>query len=155
VGAGAGGIAMAIRLLEAGFDRITIFEKSDGFGGTWRDNTYPGCACDAPSHLYSFSFAPNPNWTRKYATQPEILAYMERVACDHGLDRLTRFGVEIVEIRRDEAQGDWQLTLADGSTERFDVVVAAMGQLNRPAWPVIDGLDFGITDTISRASGSG
>ena len=146
IGAGAGGIAMAIRLRQAGFSDVTIFEKSDGFGGTWRDNTYPGCACDAPSHLYSFSFAPNPDWSRKFAAQPEILAYMERVARDNGLGPLARFGVEVTSIRRDDDRDDWELTLGDGTLERYDVVVAAMGQLNRPAWPTIEGLDgFGGT----------
>jgi cyclohexanone monooxygenase len=77
LGAGAGGIAMGIKLRRAGYD-FTIYEKSDGVGGTWRDNAYPGAACDVPSHLYSFSFELNPWWSRTYATQPEILAYLER-----------------------------------------------------------------------------
>jgi cation diffusion facilitator CzcD-associated flavoprotein CzcO len=143
LGAGAGGIAMAIRLLELEIDDITILEKSDGFGGTWRDNTYPGCACDAPSHLYSFSFAPNPDWSRKFAPQPEILDYMERVAAEHDLGRFTRFGVEVAEARYLEDAMEWQLRTTDGDTMRCDVIVAAMGQLNRPATPEIPGLvDF-------------
>src|SRR6476619_6498077 len=130
VGSGFSGLAMAQRLQEAGREDFVVLERAGDVGGTWRDNTYPGCACDAPSHLYSFSFAPNPDWTRKYATQPEILAYMESVARSSGLDRVARFGVEVAQIRRDEARADWELTLGDGTVERFDVVIAAMGQLN-------------------------
>jgi cation diffusion facilitator CzcD-associated flavoprotein CzcO len=140
LGAGAGGIAMAVRLRELGIDDVTILEKSDGFGGTWRDNTYPGCACDAPSHLYSFSFAPNPDWSRKFATQPEILDYLEAVAADHELGRCARFGVEVAEARYLEDSLEWQITTTDGEALRCDVLVAAMGQLNRPATPDIPGL---------------
>jgi cation diffusion facilitator CzcD-associated flavoprotein CzcO len=140
LGAGAGGIAMAVELQQLGVTDLVILEKADGFGGTWRDNTYPGCACDAPSHLYSFSFAPNPGWTRKFAEQPEILDYMERVALDHGLDRCARFGVEVAEARFDEAASEWVVRCTDGAELRCDVLVAAMGQLNRPAVPEIPGL---------------
>ena len=86
IGAGPGGIAMGIQLAAAGYD-FTIFDRADGFGGTWRNNTYPGAACDVPSHFYSFSFALNPRWSKTFAQQPEILAYLERVAADHGLMR--------------------------------------------------------------------
>lgn len=79
IGAGAGGIEMAIQLADGGYD-FTIFDRADGFGGTWRHNTFPGAACDVPSHLYSYSFAPNPRWSKTYASQPEILAYLEKVA---------------------------------------------------------------------------
>ena len=90
IGAGPGGIAMGIQLAAAGYD-FTIFDRADGFGGTWRNNTYPGAACDVPSHLYSYSFALNPRWSKTFAKQPEILAYLERVAADHGLaDHLRR-----------------------------------------------------------------
>ena len=84
IGAGPGGIAMGIQLAQGDYD-FTIFERGDGFGGTWRNNTYPGAACDVPSHFYSFSFALNPYWSKTYANQPEILAYLERVAHDHRL----------------------------------------------------------------------
>ncbi len=94
VGAGISGIAAAIKLREAGVDDVVILEKAETYGGTWRANTYPGCACDVPSNLYSFSFAPNSDWSRVYGTQPEILAYVDGVARDHGLEEITRFGVE-------------------------------------------------------------
>src|SRR5207342_3888266 len=84
VGAGIGGLALALGLREDGIEDFVILERSDGIGGTWRHNTYPGAACDVPSHLYSFSFAPNPNWTKVYADQPEILEYLERCAADGG-----------------------------------------------------------------------
>ena len=85
VGAGPGGICMAIRLKDAGFDSFEILEKSGGVGGTWNHNRYPGCACDIPSHLYSFSFELKPDWTRPYASQPEILAYLEHCAAKYGI----------------------------------------------------------------------
>ena len=94
IGAGAGGIAMGAKLKRAGYD-FTIYEKSDGVGGTWRYNTYPGAACDVPSHLYSFSFELNPWWSRTYATQPEILAYLERCTDQFGLRPHLRTGVGI------------------------------------------------------------
>ena len=84
IGAGPGGIAMGLQLREGGYD-FTIFERGDGFGGTWRNNTYPGAACDVPSHLYSYSFALNPRWSKTFANQPEILEYLEGVAADHDL----------------------------------------------------------------------
>ena len=102
LGAGAGGIAMGIRLKRAGYD-FTIYEKSDGVGGTWRDNTYPGAACDVPSHLYSFSFELNPWWSRTYATQPEILAYLERCTDQYGVRPHLRTGAAITEARWDDA----------------------------------------------------
>ena len=89
IGAGPGGIAMGIQLAAAGYD-FTIFDRADGFGGTWRNNTYPGAACDVPSHFYSYSFALNPRWSKTFAQQPEILAYLEKVAADHGLANASR-----------------------------------------------------------------
>ena len=84
IGAGVGGIGLAVKLRDAGFGEFVILERSSDLGGTWRDNTYPGCACDVPSHLYSYSFAQNPDWSRTYGKQPEILAYLHSVAQDHG-----------------------------------------------------------------------
>src|ERR1700743_2618193 len=97
IGAGPGGIAMGIQLTQGGYD-FTIFERGDGFGGTWRNNTYPGAACDVPSHFYSFSFAFKPSWARTYANQPEILAYLERVASDHGLGRHLKAGTAVTSL---------------------------------------------------------
>ena len=85
IGAGFAGIGLAIRLRQAGYRDLVLYEKAAHLGGTWRDNVYPGCACDVPAHLYSFSFAPNPHWSRKYAPQPEIAAYLERCVDDFGI----------------------------------------------------------------------
>src|SRR5687768_3117675 len=104
VGAGISGIAAAIKLREAGLtapDDVVVLEKADTYGGTWRANNYPGCACDVPSGLYSYSFAPNSDWSRVYGTQPEILAYVDRVAREHGLEEITRFGVELTGAQWD------------------------------------------------------
>src|SRR3954462_13575217 len=108
LGGGAGGIVMGIRLNRAGYD-FTIYEKSDGVGGTWRDNTYPGAARDLPSHLYSFSFGPNPWWSRTYATQPAILAYHERCTDRYGVRPHVRTGPAITTARWDDAEQHWQL----------------------------------------------
>ncbi len=140
LGAGAGGIAMGVALRRAGFD-FTIYEKSDGVGGTWRDNTYPGAACDVPSHLYSYSFAPNPGWSRTYATQPEILAYLERVADDFALRPHVRTNTAISAAEWDDATQTWQLRAASGETFTADVLVSALGMLNVPFIPEIPGLE--------------
>ncbi|HWA66652.1 MAG TPA: NAD(P)/FAD-dependent oxidoreductase [Mycobacteriales bacterium] len=140
LGAGAGGLAMGVALRRAGFD-FTIFERSDGVGGTWRDNTYPGAACDVPSHLYSFSFAPNPKWSRTYASQPEILAYLEEVADRFGLRAHLRTGVTIERARWNDDDQQWELTTDRGEIHRADVLVSALGMLNVPSLPDVPGLD--------------
>jgi len=141
IGAGMSGICAAIRLRQAGFDDIRILEKSDGFGGTWRDNVYPGCACDVPSHLYSFSFALNPDWSRRYPPQREILDYFERVARDHGLQDILQTGAEVAAARWDADGACWTVTLADGQVMRARTLIAATGQLNRPQAPDFPGRD--------------
>lgn len=141
LGAGFGGMGMAIQLQEAGIHSFTIYEKSDGVGGTWRDNTYPGAACDAPSHLYSFSFAPNPDWSRQFAPQAEILEYLERCADDRGLRSHLRLHTAIASARFDEVEGRWHLRSTDGDEFTADVVVSGLGQLNRPSIPDLPGLD--------------
>ncbi|KAA1425799.1 flavin-containing monooxygenase [Nocardioides antri] len=143
IGAGISGIAAAIKLREAGLtgtDDVVILEKAETYGGTWRANTYPGCACDVPSGLYSFSFAPNSDWSRVYGTQPEILAYVDRVARDHGLEEVTRFGVEVLGASWDGEQ--WRVETTHGElTARF--LVAAAGPWNEPKIPDLPGLaDF-------------
>ena len=138
VGAGFGGLGAAIKLSEAGFDDWTILERAGDLGGTWRDNTYPGCACDIPAPLYSFSFAPNPAWTRMYSSQPEIWAYLRRLADEHGLRARIRFGADVVEARWKDG---WRLRLADGREERFDAVICAVGFLNQPNVPRLPGLE--------------
>ena len=151
LGAGAGGLCMAIRLKAAGIDTFTVYEKSDGVGGTWRDNTYPGAACDVPSHLYSFSFASKADWTRKFAEQPEILGYFESLVERFDLGPHLRFGTEVTEAHYDDATGTWTLRTAGAEGEpdgtvTADVVVSGLGQLNRPYVPDIPGLDtFGGT----------
>jgi cation diffusion facilitator CzcD-associated flavoprotein CzcO len=139
LGAGAGGIAMGVALKRAGYD-FTIYEKSDGVGGTWRDNTYPGAACDVPSHLYSYSFAPNPGWTRTFATQPEILAYLEDCAERFGLLPHIRTNTAISTAEWDDAEQHWTLTSASGEEFIADALVSGLGMLNVPFVPDIPGL---------------
>ncbi len=138
IGAGAGGIAMGIQLADGGYD-FTIFDRADGFGGTWRHNTFPGAACDVPSHLYSYSFAPNPRWSKTYANQPEILAYLERVAAEHGLGAHLRPHSAITTVRWSDTKRRWTLTSDDGAEHDFDVVVSAVGMLDVPNIPAIPG----------------
>lgn len=139
IGAGVSGICAAIKLIEAGVEDVVIVEKADTFGGTWRANTYPGCACDVPSGLYSFSFAPNSEWSRLFATQPEILDYVDRVAREHGLAEHTRFGVTVEGSRFDDAAQLWRLETSEGPlSARF--VVSAAGPWNEPRLPEIPGL---------------
>ena len=111
LGAGAAGICMALQLLEQGITSFTIYEKAKGVGGTWRANTYPGAACDVPSHLYSFSFAPKVNWTRKFPEQPEILSYFESLVTDHNLAPHIEFNTEVTSATWDEALSLWRLEL--------------------------------------------
>ena len=140
IGAGFGGIGAGVALRRAGIGRFVILEAAQSVGGTWRDNTYPGCACDIPSHLYSFSFAPNPAWSRSYPTQPEIEAYLERTTGHFGLRPWIRFGAEVVEVRWLEAEGCWRVELADGSSLTAGAVISATGGLSRPAVPDMPGL---------------
>ena len=140
VGAGFGGLGMAVRLQQRGLRDFLVVEKGHDVGGTWRDNTYPGAACDVPSQLYSFSFALNPDWSRSFSPQPEIQAYLQGVARDAGvLDRF-RFGTAVEDARWDTASGHWEVTTSDG-TVTADVLVAASGGLSEPRMPEIEGLD--------------
>ncbi|HVI97612.1 MAG TPA: NAD(P)/FAD-dependent oxidoreductase [Sphingomonas sp.] len=141
IGAGMSGLLAAIRLKRHGVDGFVILEKSAGIGGTWRDNAYPGCACDVPSHLYSYSIAPNPRWSRMFAGQPEILAYFERQADARGLDAHLRLDTEVVRADFDEADNCWTVTAVDGRTWRAPVLIVATGQLNRINIPDIPGRD--------------
>jgi cation diffusion facilitator CzcD-associated flavoprotein CzcO/acetyl esterase/lipase len=141
IGAGFGGIGLGIRLKEMGIDSLTILEKGDRVGGVWRDNTYPGATCDVPSHLYSFSFEPNPGWTRRYSPQEEILGYLERCIDRYGLQPHLRFGTEVAHADFDEAKGKWRVTTTAGETIEVDVLVSACGQLSRPALTRIAGAD--------------
>jgi cation diffusion facilitator CzcD-associated flavoprotein CzcO len=140
IGAGFAGIGMGIRLLKAGIRSFTIFERAGEIGGTWRDNTYPGAACDVPSHVYSFSFEPYPGWSRVFAESHEIQDYLLRVVDKWKLRPHLRVSTEIVEARFDEARGSWTLTTAADETIRARVVVSAVGGLVNPAMPDIKGI---------------
>ncbi|WP_132991864.1 flavin-containing monooxygenase [Gordonia zhaorongruii] len=141
IGTGFGGLGMAATLKRAGFDDIVLFEKSDAVGGVWRDNEYPGAACDVPSHLYSYSFAPKADWTRRFAEQAEILEYLNECADTFDIRRHVRFGTEVLGAAYDDAAGEWELTLSTGDTHRAAVFIPATGQLSRPSYPSIPGLD--------------
>jgi cation diffusion facilitator CzcD-associated flavoprotein CzcO len=140
VGAGFGGIAVGIRLREAGLTDFVILERAGAVGGTWRDNTYPGCACDVPSHLYSYSFALNPGWSRSFSRQQEIWRYLEDVTDRYRVRGHIRFGAEVTQARWDEAAALWRLRTARGQLTATVVVVAA-GPLSEPSYPDIPGLE--------------
>jgi cation diffusion facilitator CzcD-associated flavoprotein CzcO len=133
------GILAAIKLEEAGFNDVTVYEKGERLGGTWRENTYPGIGCDVPSHLYCYSFAPNPDWSYLFSPGEEILAYLEAVAREHGVDRRVRLGEEVLTATFTD--GRWQLTTSLGAHDEADVVIAATGVLHHPRYPDIPGLD--------------
>jgi cation diffusion facilitator CzcD-associated flavoprotein CzcO len=140
VGAGFAGLAMAIKLDEAGEHDFLVIERGDDVGGTWRDNTYPGAACDVPSQLYSFSFARNPHWSRSFSPQPEIQAYIRRVAEESGvLDRF-RFRTDLEDASWDDDAHLWRIRTSTGSLTA-DVLVSAAGALSDPKLPDIDGID--------------
>jgi cation diffusion facilitator CzcD-associated flavoprotein CzcO len=139
IGAGMAGILSGIKLREQGEHDFTIYEKADRLGGTWRENTYPGVACDVPSHLYSYSFDLNPDWSHLFSPGDEIRGYFERVAHEHGVDQHIRFGDEVRSC--DFVDGRWHLVTAAGHTDVADIVIAATGVLHHPRYPDIDGLD--------------
>ncbi|HEV7523443.1 MAG TPA: NAD(P)/FAD-dependent oxidoreductase [Acidimicrobiia bacterium] len=141
IGAGPGGICMGIKLLEAGIDDFVIFERAPGVGGVWFHNTYPGAACDVQSALYSFSFALKRDWSRPYATQPEIRAYFEQVVETYGLMAHIRLSTKVDAARWDDRTAQWTLDTADGGSHVFDVVVGAVGMFNDLHVPAIPGLD--------------
>jgi cation diffusion facilitator CzcD-associated flavoprotein CzcO len=140
-GAGFGGIGLAVALKRAGIDSFTIYERAGDAGGVWRDNAYPGAACDVPSLLYSFSFAQDHDWTASFASQPEILAYLRRCVARFGLARHIRFNAEIAAASFDERAGAWHLETAEGERFDADVFISAVGLFNRPALPDIPGRD--------------
>lgn len=152
IGAGMAGILSAVQLRAHGFNDFVIFEKADRLGGTWRENTYPGVACDVPSHLYSYSFAPNPDWTHRFSPGAEIQGYLEDVAVDFDVVRSIRFGEEVQECTFGD--GQWLLTTDSGNREVADVIIAATGVLHHPRYPNIDGLDTfgGVTMHTARWS---
>lgn len=141
LGSGAAGIAMTVRLKQAGIGTVTVLEKAGSLGGTWRDNSYPGAGCDVPSHLYSFSFATKHDWSRKYAKQPEILAYLTDVAERFDVVRHLRFDTTVEAVERDDDREVWLVRLVSGETVEADVVISATGQLNAPIVPEIEGTE--------------
>jgi cation diffusion facilitator CzcD-associated flavoprotein CzcO len=144
VGAGFAGIGAAIRLAREGRHSFVLLERSDRVGGTWRDNTYPGAACDIPSHLYSFSFLPNPDWSGTFAAGDEIQAYLEGAVAGEGLATHTRLGTDVTDATWDEASGCWRLTLSSASgisTMTADAVLLACGRLSEPELPDVDGIE--------------
>ena len=141
VGTGFAGLGMAIRLKQAGIEDFTLLEQAAEIGGTWRDNHYPGAACDVQSHLYSFSFAPNPGWTREFAPQGEILAYLLQTADRYGIRPHIRFNTRVTSAEHDEASGTWTVRTEAGETLRARVLVACTGGLSRPAQPDIPGIE--------------
>ncbi|TFV91367.1 NAD(P)/FAD-dependent oxidoreductase [Blastococcus sp. CT_GayMR16] len=141
IGTGFGGLAAAVRLKQAGIEDLVLFEKSSDVGGVWRENTYPGAACDVPSHLYSLSFAPKADWSRRFAPQAEIHQYLRDVARDFDVRPHVRFDTEVLAAAFDEATGRWRLTLAGGAEHEADVLISATGQLSRPSTPDVPGLE--------------
>lgn len=141
IGTGFAGLGMAIQLKESGEDDFIVLEKESGLGGTWRVNNYPGCACDVPSHLYSFSFEKSPYWNRMYASQAEILAYLEQCADKYAVRSHIRFSNEAVKAVYDEATKLWEIKTANGQTIRAQVMISAIGGLSRPSTPSVPGLE--------------
>lgn len=141
IGAGFSGIGLGIKLRKAGVESFVILERGADVGGTWRSNTYPGCACDVPSHLYSLSFEQNPGWSRMYPTQPELRDYLAGLADKHGLRSRMRFDSEVVEAVFDAEAGRWAVRTRDGSSFDARVVVSGMGGLSRPMIPAFPGLE--------------
>jgi cation diffusion facilitator CzcD-associated flavoprotein CzcO len=141
IGTGFGGLGMAIQLQKAGIEDFLLLEKAGDIGGTWRDNSYPGAACDVPSHLYSFSFEPKLDWSRKYAPQAEIHAYMQHCADKYALRSHVRLHSEVRSAVFDEQAGLWQVSLSDGVVLNAEILISACGQLNQPALPSIPGIE--------------
>ena len=141
LGAGPGGLCMAVRLREAGIEDFVVLEKSAGVGGTWHHNRYPGCACDIPSHLYSFSFETKCDWPRPYAPQPAILEYLQHCAEKYGVLPHCRFGAGVRSAVWNESEAHWRLELENGDAVEAQVVVSAIGMFNELAEPAIPGLE--------------
>src|ERR1700712_3757397 len=131
VGTGFSGLAAAVRLLEDGERDIVLLERGASVGGTWRDNAYPGCACDVPSHLYSLSFAPNPDWSRAFSPQAEIYAYLQRVARDFGVLPHVRFNTELEHATWDDSGQVWRIQTSQGALTA-DILISAVGGLSDP-----------------------
>ena len=151
IGAGPGGLALGILLARAGFRDFTMFDREDDVGGTWWINTYPGLACDVKSHLYSYSFDLNPDWSRLWSAQPEILAHFQRCADKYGLRPHLRLRTEIRAARWQEGAQRWCLTTAEGERHHFDVLVSAVGLFTRPLLPDL-AQEEPFTGTVMRSA---
>src|SRR3954453_17401695 len=140
IGTGFSGLGMAIRLKQAGIDDFVVLERGSDVGGTWRDNTYPGCQCDVPSHLYSFSFAPNPNWSRTFSHQREIWDYLRDCSERYGVTPHVRFDHEVRDAAWDDDAGHWRLDTAGGEFTA-NILVSGTGALSEPSIPDVPGLE--------------
>jgi cation diffusion facilitator CzcD-associated flavoprotein CzcO len=141
IGSGFAGLCMAIRLKQAGYHHFVILEKNDDLGGTWRDNRYPGCGCDVPSHMYSFSFELNPHWSRMFASQQEIWEYMRRCTDKYGIAAHIRYGCSVEGMEWDDAIERWRVVTAAGEVYTARAVVSGVGSLHVPSIPEIPGAD--------------
>lgn len=140
IGAGFAGLGTGIELKKAGINNFVIFEGEDGVGGSWRTNTYPGCACDVPSHLYSYSFEPNPEWPEAFSRQEDIRQYIEHCADKYGMKPYIRFSTRVTDTAFDEPSGRWIITTDDGQVTEARVLVPATGALSHPKYPDIKGM---------------
>jgi len=141
IGAGFGGLGVGIALKQKGLENFVIFEGEENVGGSWRTNTYPGCACDVPSHLYSYSFEPNPNWPEAYSRQADIREYIEHCSDKYQLRSQIQFSTKVTGAEFDQTQGIWKVTTDDGAVTHARVLVPATGALSHPQHPDIDGID--------------
>lgn len=141
VGGGFGGVGAAIKLLEAGITDLTIFERNEGVGGVWQANRYPGAACDVPSHLYSFSFAPGTQWSRRYAPQDDIEQYLNHLVDDYGVRPYLRCNTAVESAQFDAEKKSWHVKTSDGQARHFDILISACGQLSNPSIPKLDGME--------------
>ncbi|MDG2333556.1 MAG: NAD(P)/FAD-dependent oxidoreductase [Myxococcota bacterium] len=141
IGAGPAGLATGHELLEKGFSQFTIFETAAKPGGTWHLHNYPGLACDVWAHSYTFSYAPNPDWTANFAEQAEIEAYLQRCATEFGLDPHIRTHTRVTRVEFNESVSEWTLETESGKTSTFDVVISAMGNQHTPLFPDVPGMD--------------
>src|SRR6185437_1418801 len=140
IGTGFSGLGAAIALRRAGYHDLVLLERADDVGGTWRDNTYPGCRCDVQSNLYSFSFAPKPDWSQTYPSQPELRAYLRKIAADYGVLRDIRFGHEVLAARWEDQAGRWRISTSQGEfSARY--LIAGTGALVEPSLPDIPGIE--------------
>jgi cation diffusion facilitator CzcD-associated flavoprotein CzcO len=141
LGAGISGIGMAVNLLKADISSFLVLEKKEAVGGTWRDNTYPGLCCDVASHFYAFSFELNPNWSKKYPEQTEILYYLEMVTEKYKIKPHIKFNTEVIKAEFDSKESLWDVFISDGNIYKTKTLVSGLGQLNKPTKPLFEGSD--------------